>query len=234
MLEGNTYLCKACACSSISVFKSLTNEEYELLNSKLRCNSYKKGDIIYKEGNKILGCYCVKEGVLKIYKTGIDEKPQIIAFAQSGDITGYRSVLSNEMACTTLEVLEDSTVCFIPSEIIFNLIKRNSDFALSLIQLTCKELDHANVYIKDIAQKTVKERVAEVLLMLSDTFNVDNDNYIKINLTREDLSSIVGTATESVIRILSELKNEGLIELKGKKIKIADYKKIKRIADSIF
>ena len=234
MGEGNTYLCKACACSSVSVFKSLSNEEHELLSSKLKCNFYKKGDILYREGSRITGCYCVQKGVLKIYKTGIDEKPQIVAFARPGDITGYRSVLSNEVACTTVEALEDSEICFIPSEIIFALIKKNSDFALSLIQLTCKELNQANSYIKDIAQKTVKERLAETLIMLYETFNVDAEGYITINLTREDLSSIVGTATESVIRILSELKSEGLLELKGKKIKILDLKKMRLISDSIF
>ncbi len=234
MREGNTYQCKTCACSSISVFRSLRSEELELLEAKLKCNSYKKGDILYREGSRITGCYCIQSGVLKIYKTGIDEKPQIVAFAIPGDITGYRSVLSNEAACTTVEVLEDAEICFIPSEIIFSLIKNNSDFALSLIQLTCKELDQANIYIKDIAQKTVRERLAEMLLMLSDTFKIDNEGYIKINLTREDLSSLVGTATESVIRILSEFKSEGLIELKGKKIKIINIKKMKLISDSIF
>ncbi len=231
---GNTYQCNTCACSSISVFKTLSDEEHELLSSKLKCNLYKKGDILYREGSRITGCYCIQKGVLKIYKTGVDEKSQIIAFARPGDITGYRSVLSNEVACTTVEALEDSEICFIPSEIIFTLIKKNADFALSLIQLTCKELNQANIYIKDIAQKTVRERLAEILLMLSDTFNVDAEGFITINLTREDLSSIVGTATESVIRILSEFKSEGLIELKGKKIKILNLKKLKLISDSIF
>lgn len=234
MGSGSTYQCKTCACASISVFKTLSDEEHELLSDKLKCNSYKKGDILYREGSRITGCYCIQKGVLKIYKTGIDEKPQIITFARPGDITGYRSVLSNEVACTTVEALEDSEICFIPSEIIFSLIKKNSDFALSLIQLSCKELNQANIYIKDIAQKTVRERLAEILLMLSDTFNVDAEGFITINLTREDLSSIVGTATESVIRILSEFKSEGLIELKGKKIKILNLKKLKLISDSIF
>ena len=216
------------------VFKPLTKDEKELLESKKRCTIYKKGEIIYHEGGRINGIYIIEKGVLKIYKTGIDEKPQIVAFARTGDITGYRSVLSNELACTTVEALEDSNICFIPSDFVFYLIKTNPDFALSLIQLTCKELDQANSLITDLAQKTVKERVAEIILMLHDTFGADNDGFIQINLTREDLSSIVGTATESVIRILSDIKNEKLIELKGKKIKVVDYKRLKLISDSIF
>ncbi len=223
-----------CNISEFSLFKSLNTEEMELLNSSIRCNKYKKNEIIYREGKRITGCYCLKKGILKIYKTGIDSKPQIVAFAIKGDITGYRSVLSNEVACTTAEVIEDAEVCFIPSEIIFSLIKKNSDFALSLIQLTCRELDQANIFIKDIAQKTVRQRLAEVLLMLENTFKIDTEGYISVNLTREDISSIVGTATESVIRILGELKNENLIKIKGKKIGIIDKKKLNLISDSFY
>jgi len=224
----------SCISSSFSIFKSLSSDELELLNTNLKCNTYRKGEIIYREGSRITGIYCVKKGILKIYKTGIDSKPQIVAFAIKGDITGYRSVLSNEMACTTAEIIEEAEICFIPSEIIFSLIKSNSDFALSLIQLTCRELDQANIFIKDIAQKTVKQRLAEILLMLENTFKLDEEGYIAVNLTREDLSSIVGTATESVIRILGEFKNDGLISIKGKKIKINDKKKMNLISDSIF
>lgn len=220
--------------SVFPLFKSLTEHELELLNSRIKGNLYRKGEIIYREGSKITGCYCVKRGIIKIYKTGIDFKPQIVAFAIKGDITGYRSVLSNEVACTTAEVLEESEIYYIPSEIIFSLIKSNSDFALSLIQLTCRELDQANIFIKDIAQKTVKQRLAEVLLMLEKTFKTDTEGFIAVNLTREDISSIVGTATESVIRILGDFKNESLISIKGKKIKILDKKKLAYISDSLF
>lgn len=218
----------------IDVFKHLSKDEKEQMENKKHCSVYKKGEILYHEGNRINGIYVIEKGILKIFKTGVDEKPQIVAFARKGDIMGYRSVLSNEYACTSVEALEDSNICFIPSDLIFSLVKGNSDFALSLIQLTCKELDQANSLITDLAQKSVKERLAEVILMLHDTFSTDDEGYIQINLTREDLSSIVGTATESVIRILSEIKNEKLIELKGKKIKVLDYKRLKLISDSIF
>lgn len=219
---------------STDVFKSLSKDERDIIDSKKRCTLYKKGEIVYREGGRINGIYIVEKGVLKIYKTGIDEKPQIVSFASTGNIIGYRSVLSNENACTTVEALENSNICFIPSDLIFTLIKTNPDFALSLIQLTCKELDNANSLITDLAQKTVKERLAEIILMLHDTFGTDAEGFICVSLTREDLSSIVGTATESVIRILSDIKNDKLIELKGKKIRVCDYKRLKLISDSIF
>ena len=177
------------------------------------------------------GFFCVQKGIVKIYKTGFDGKEQIVRFAQSGDIIGYRSVISNEPACTTSEVLEDCVLCHIPADILLTLVKTNGNFAVELMKLTCKELGEANAYITDIAQKTVRERLAEILLHLDDEFGTDDQHILSISLTREELSNIVGTATESIIRLLSEFKNEQLIELGGRKIKILDRPGLKHIAN---
>lgn len=225
--------CPGCSVSEINIFKNLNTEEREYLNHEKNCNSYLKGDIIYHEGNRITGCYCVNSGILKIYKTGIEGKEQIIAFAQKGDIIGYRSILSNEPACTTAQVIDDALLCYLPTDVLLSLVKSNSSFLLDLMQLTCKELNQANMYIKDIAQKTVRERLAEVLLMLRNNFGEDQDSFLKIILTREDLANIVGTATESVIRLLSEFKSDSLIELSNKKIKLKNISALKKIANDI-
>ena len=222
--------CIGCSVADSNIFKSLSKEERELLNQEKNCNSYLKGDIIYHEGNRISGCYCVNRGILKIYKTGIEGKEQIIAFAQKGDIIGYRSILSSEPACTTAQVIDDTLLCYIPSDVLLSLVKSNSSFSLDLMQLTCKELNQANMYIKDIAQKTVRERLAEILLMLKSTFGEDSDGYLQIILTREDLANIVGTATESVIRLLSEFKSDNLIELSNKKIKLLNINALKKLS----
>jgi len=100
-----------------------------------------------------------------------------------------------------------------------------------LLQIVCRELREANEFITDIAQKTVKERLAEVLIILKENFDADNQNYLKITLTREEIANIVGTATESVIRLLSEFKQEKLIDMKGRKIKLLDMKGLRRIAN---
>ena len=100
---------------------------------------------------------------------------------------------------------------------------------MELMQITCKELGEANAYITDIAQKTVRERLAEILIHLKDDFGLDENNILQISLTREELASIVGTATESVIRLLSEFKHDKLIELNGRKIKILDEAGLVRI-----
>jgi len=224
--------CKICTSSENSVFRTLSSEENSFLHSQKTCTTYKRGAILYSEGSRISGVFCINSGILKIFKTGSDGKEQIVAFAQKGDLTGYRSVLSNEPACTTAQVIEEATICFIPSAVIFQLVRSNGDFSLALMQLTCKELNQANSFIKDIAQKTVRERLAEALLMLDQSFGNTSDGSLNILLTREELSNIIGTATESVIRLLSEFKSDGIISMSGKHIKLINRKYLVKISKS--
>ena len=224
-------LCNNCALESGSIFKYLTPDEVETLNFEKDFRLYKRGDILYQEGNRITGFFCVSSGIIKVFKTGFDGKEQIIRFAKKGDIIAYRSVLSNELACTSAKVIEDCHVCFIPSEILISFIKTNPAYALELLKLACHELGEANSFITDIAQKTVRERLAEILLFLVNDFGLDSDNFLNISLTREELSNIVGTATESVIRLLSEFKSDNLVELNGRKIKIINTKGLEKISN---
>ena len=172
--EIHVPLCDSCALQSGSIFKHLTPEEMQTLNFEKDFRQYKRGDILYQEGNRISGFFCVNSGIIKVFKTGFDGKEQIIRFAKQGDIIAYRSVLSNELACTSAKVIEDCQVCFIPSEILTSFIKTNPAYALELLKLACHELGEANSFITDIAQKTVRERLAEVLLFLVNDFGLDN------------------------------------------------------------
>jgi CRP-like cAMP-binding protein len=224
-------LCDSCSLETGSIFKYLTPGEVEALNFEKDFRHYKRGDILYQEGNRISGFFCVHSGIIKVFKTGFDGKEQIIRFAKKGDIIAYRSVLSNELACTSAKVIEDCQVCFIPSEILISFIKTNPSYALELLKLACHELGEANSFITDIAQKTVRERLAEVLLFLVNDFGLDNESFLNISLTREELANIVGTATESVIRLLSEFKSDKLVELNGRKIKILNTKGLEKISN---
>ena len=220
-----------CLVRANSIFKHLTPDELDKVTFDKSTEHYKRGSIIYREGSRINGCYCIQKGIIKVFKTGIDGKEQIIRFARVGDIIGFRSVLSNELACTTAEVLDDAGLCYIPAETLVYLVKHNGNFSMELMQLTCKELGEANAYITDIAQKTVRERLAEILIHLKNDFGLDENNILQISLTREELANIVGTATESVIRLLSEFKQDQLIELNGRKIRIQDEAGLIRIGN---
>ncbi|MCW0481446.1 Crp/Fnr family transcriptional regulator [Gaoshiqia sediminis] len=220
-----------CDLSGFQLFKKLTDQEFAQLNYDKTCSLYKKGSIIYREGSRLTGFYCVTRGVLKIFKTGIDGKEQIIKFAKKGDIVAYRSLLSQELACTTSKVIEEAVLCHIPYQTLLFLIQNNWEFSHHMLQIVCKELREANDYITDIAQKTVRERLAEVLLLLKESFELDNANTLQISLTREELANIVGTATESVIRLLSEFKQDKLIELQGRKIKLLNIQALTKVAN---
>ncbi len=217
--------------SGFQLFKKLNDEEFNRLNYEKNCSIYKKGTVIYREGSRLTGFFCVTRGIVKIFKTGIDGKEQIIRFAKRGDIIAYRSLLSQELACTTAKVIDEAVLCHIPYQTLLFLIRNNWQFSHHMLQIVCRELREANDYITDIAQKTVRERLAEVLLLLMEDFDLDNQNTLQISLTREELANMVGTATESVIRLLSEFKQDKLIELQGRKIKFLNIAGLNRVAN---
>ncbi len=217
--------------SNFQLFKKLTEDEFSRLNYDKTCSVYKRGTVLYREGSRLTGFYCITKGIIKIYKTGIDGKEQIIRFARRGEIIAYRSLLSQELACTTAKVIEEGVLCHIPYKTLLFLIQNNWQFSHHMLQIVCRELREANDYITDIAQKTVRERLAEVLLLLKENFDLDNQNTLQISLTREELANMVGTATESVIRLLSEFKQDNLIALQGRKIKFIDIPRLQRVAN---
>ena len=211
-------------------FPNLTDAEFQTLLAPNSIHACKKGELLYEEGTRIKGCYFIYSGIIKIYQTGQEGKEQIIKFDQEGDIFGFRSVIRHEPACTSAKTLSDSILCYISDKILLTLLKNNSGFAYDMVQIACKELGDANRYIRDIAQKSVKERLAEILLLIAGEFGIETDGTLKLNITREELSNFVGTATETVIRLLSDYKADGLVEAKGRKIKLLNIEKMKTIA----
>ncbi len=215
---------------SFHLFKKLTDEEMVRLNQEKSCSLYKKGTVVYREGSRLTGFYFVTRGIVKIFKTGTDGKEQIIRFAKRGEIMAYRSLISQELACTSAKITEEAVLCHIPYQTLLYLIQSNWHFSLQMLQIACRELREANEYITDIAQKSVRERLAEILLLLKDNFELDNQNTLQISLTREELANMVGTATESVIRLLSEFRQDRLIELQGRKVKFLNINALRKVA----
>ena len=189
-------------------FKDVPDQDIDALFTDTSVKTYDKGEYIYNEGNRIKGCYFLFSGIVKIFQTGVAGKDQIIRFGKEGDIFGFRSVIRNEPACTSVETLSDCILCYIPNASLMHMITHSPGFAYEMMQIACKELGDANRYIRDIAQKSVKARLAEILLLIASDFGVEEDGTLKLNITREDLSNFVGTATETLIRLLSDLKNE--------------------------
>lgn len=214
--------CQKCMSRTLSVFQDLADDEVQKITASKGCNYYKKGQTIFFEGNNAHGIYCVHKGKIKMHKLGLDGKEQIIRFATDGNVIGYRAMLSGEPYSLSASVLEDTSVCYLPKETLLNLILEDPKFALKLMEMTCKEMGKSSKAITNLAQKPVRERLAEVILILKETFGQREDGSIDVILTREEIASLVGTATESCIRLLSEFKKDELIGLEGKKIFIKD------------
>jgi CRP-like cAMP-binding protein len=221
--------CQQCIIKEISNLKSLSSLELKRISEYKGEVFFKKGDVIFKEGYLLNGVYCVKKGKCKLTKLSPNGKEQIVKFIKDGDMLGYRSVLGDEPLSLSAVALEDMSACFIPKQNILEVLRQNKNFSKDLFKVVCHDLKEANAIITNMAQKTVRERLAETLLFLEDTFGHDEDGFIDVVLSREELSSVVGTATESAIRLLSEMKKNRIISLEGKRIKILDGAVIKRI-----
>ncbi|MCB0276247.1 MAG: Crp/Fnr family transcriptional regulator [Calditrichaeota bacterium] len=186
-------------------------------------NFFKKGQQIFYEGMRPFGVFCIHQGKVKVYKIESGGQEQIVRFAKEGDIIGYKALILNQPYTAFASALEDATICFIPREQFVKMIHEDPQLSMRLMQKLSAELAEAEQRLTEMAQKPVRERLAENLLMLSDFFGLEGDGHtLAVRLTREDLAHFVGTATETAIRFLYEMKSEGLIDLKGRQIKILD------------
>ncbi len=231
MNESAPHICEMCNTRKLSAFSELGKEELSDLSEHKACVFFKKGQIIMHEGSRPTGVYCIHHGKAKFYKLGQEGKEQIIRFAKDGDLLGYRSILSGEAVSVSIAALEDTHACFLPKAMLFEVIENNPKFSLNIMKMACHELGEAGKLITNLAQKSVTERLAEMLLILKETFGEDADGNIDISLTREELASMVGTATESVIRLLSKFKEDELISIKGRKIKVENPVKLARVGN---
>lgn len=224
--------CEKCENLHNSIFCTLNKTEVNQLSSQKSFNVYKKGQVIFYEGNLPQGLYCINSGKVKIHKLGDDGKDQIVRLAKAGNVIGYRALLSGDNYYATATAITDTIVCFFPKTVYLNLLMNNAGFAMKTIQVLSSDLKIAEQMITHMAQKHVRERMAEALLLLKDFFGTEEDNAtINTVLTREDIGSIAGTTTETSIRVLSDFNKGKIIRLNGKKIRILNHKELLKIAN---
>lgn len=223
--------CAECEARSGSIFSGLCAHKLTDLDDQKSSNSYKKGQILFHEGTRPMGIFCINRGKVKIYKLGSDGKEQIIHIAGSGDVLGYKAMLGEENYPVSGETLEESNICFIPKNNFITILEKSPELYQRLLKKVCHEMGAMTEKITNLAQKSVRERMALTLVMLNDTYGLDamDNGPVTLNLTREDLANIVGTATETLIRLLHDFKEEGLVKTDGRKIVIVDPKGLSRI-----
>jgi CRP-like cAMP-binding protein len=221
--------CEQCIVREFSAIKALKKDELLRIADCKTSYTVKKGEPIFNEGDALNGIYCIKDGICKLSKLSDNGKDQIVKLAKKGELLGQRSLISEESTNLSAVAVEDMQVCFIPKQEILQFFNENNQFSLNMMKSVCGDLKDADDNMVNLAQKTVKQRLAETLLKLETDFGIQEDGSLKIQLSREEIAGMIGTATESCIRLLSDFNKEGWISLKGKKITITNKKELQRI-----
>lgn len=223
--------CDQCIVRELSSLNALNKDELIKLANCKTSYTIKKGEILFEEGENINGVFCVKDGICKLTKLSSNGKDQIVKLVKAGELLGQRSLISDEATNLSAVALEDMEVCFIPRTEVLGFFNENNKFSMNVMKSICGDLKDSDDHMVSMAQKTVKGRLAETLLYLENSFGVNNDGTLKTQLTREELAGMIGTATESCIRLLSEFNKLGVIELIGKKIAIKDKTLLKKMSE---
>jgi CRP-like cAMP-binding protein len=213
------------------MWQPLSDEQREYLMSNFTIQSYKKNEVIYCEGETPTHLMCLLSGKVKIYKDGVGGRSQIIRVIKPVEYFGYRAHFAKEDYLTAAAAFESSTICLIPMEIIMNLISQNTELAMFFIRQLSIDLGIADERTVNLTQKHIRGRLAESLLFLMDSYGVEEDgSTLSIYLSREDLANLSNMTTSNAIRTLSNFSNERLISIDGRKIKIIDEEKLKKIS----
>ena len=221
--------CEQCIVREFSAIKALNKDELLKIADCKTSYTVKKGETVFDEGDALNGIYCIKDGICKLSKLSDNGKDQIVKLVKKGELLGQRSLISEESTNLSAVAVEDMQVCFIPKQEILQFFNENNQFSLNMMKSVCGDLKDADDNMVNLAQKTVKQRLAETLLKLETDFGIHEDGSLKIQLSREEIAGMIGTATESCIRLLSEFNKEDWISLQGKKITITNKKELQRI-----
>jgi CRP/FNR family transcriptional regulator, polysaccharide utilization system transcription regulator len=225
-------ICNHCINNANSIFYSLGEEDKKILSDKHRCLIFGKNQIIYREGERPDGLICLSAGKVKIYKEGIGGREQIVRMARPVGFIGYRALFAEENYMATSVALEDSTICIINRDALFRVLQTNSELSLKIIRSFATELGFSNSRTVTLTQKHIRGRLAESLIFLKDTYGLENDNEtIKVYLSREDIANLSNMTTSNAIRTLSNFATESIIAIDGRKIRIKDLVRLERISE---
>ena len=225
MKSKNSTTCSDCPSKDKGIFCSLTNNELANVSEHKVTNIYKKGQNLFVQGNHPYGIYCVSKGNIKVTKVGNDGKESIVRIVTGGDILGHRSLFTQEFYKATATAMEDTKACFLDKKFIMKVIADNPSVSVNVIEKLSRDMGAAENKMSSFHQKNVRERLAELLLLLKESHGEEvapGEYQINLKLTREEMATMIGTANETLIRFISEFKQAGLIKQNGKFIIVSN------------
>ena len=213
------------------IWQPLTNQQREFLSQSFIIQKYKKNETIYCEGETPMHLMCLLSGKVKIYKEGVGGRSQIIRVIKDKEYFAYRAYFAEGNFVTAAAAFEPCTICLIPMPAIMKLLKENNELALFFIRQLSIDLGISDDRPVNLTQKHIRGRLAESLLFLKNTYGLEEDeSTLSIYLSREDLANLSNMTTSNAIRSLSNFATERLITIDGRKIKIIDEDKLKKIS----
>ncbi len=203
------------------------------MDAKKTTNTYKRGQTIFYEGNSPFGIYCVFSGKIKLFKSSSNGKQVILKILKAGDVMGYRSLFSSEPYAACAEVLDDAQVCFIPKDIFFKAITSDQATGWNVMKMLSRELGMAETKVTDMVTKSARMRMAELLLMLKEAYGKKDKKGILIDLRlkREELAEMTGITQETAIRLVNELKADGILHLEDHQIWVVSPEKLQELCE---
>jgi CRP-like cAMP-binding protein len=227
----NPYI-ELCLEGTTSFFKGLNQKDKDTIVQHHTVTFIKKGDPLFKEGEKSRGLICLVSGKAKVFKEGVGGREQILKMVRQHGLIGYRALFSENIWSYSASAIEDSVICVLEKNSLIKILKRNVDLALKFLKIITEELGYSNSRTVSLTQKHIRGRLAESLLLLLDTYGYEEDGItIQVYLSREDIANLSNMTTSNAIRTLSTLASEGIIGIKGRKISIIDKINLEHICD---
>ncbi|MDD2474788.1 MAG: Crp/Fnr family transcriptional regulator [Dysgonamonadaceae bacterium] len=213
------------------IWRALNENEHELLRKDARFVNFKKNEIIYFENDKPEDLMCLLKGKVRIYKEGVGGRVQIVRVVRPVQYFGYRAYFAGEAYVTSASAFESSQVCLVSMKIVEQFLRNNGTLAMFFIQLLSLDLGVSDERVVNLTQKHIRGRLAESLLFLKENYGVEQDGAtINIYLSREDMANLSNMTTSNAIRTLSIFENERIVSIDGRKIKIIDEEKLRKIS----
>jgi CRP/FNR family transcriptional regulator len=227
--------CSTCPTREQGFFCALSDDHLARLSKDKVAHEYRSGQVIFYEGTPALAVFCVHAGLVRLYKSGLNDKETMIRLLRPGDIMGYRAVIADEVFAATAEAVENTTVCTVPRESFLQILREDHELSYQIMKHLARELRVSEDEMVYRLHLPVAERTARLLLMLADGAHLDGAGRPKkpatvIPVRREELARMIGTTPETLSRTLHGFARRGMLNLDRRRIVIRDAGALRRMA----
>lgn len=224
--------CNTCVAKTNNIFGVLVNSRLAQIDLNKTPHEYKRGQIIFYEGNPAFALYCISKGRVKIYKMLKNGEQKVIRILIPGELLGYRSLLADEPYAATAEAIEHTVICAIPKDTFIKVLRQSPDLALKFLAKMAVELRTSEDQIIILKEFSARQRTAQLLISLIDNPNKPNP-VIKGILSRNEMAQMIGVMQETFSRTLHYFLNQGIIEISRSDISIIDLKGLNKYAQGL-